>query len=167
MCHTNETIKIFIFMQNIYTDSIKQISQGSRFHINFQKRNLKINGHYIIKEGEYEGDLGFNLTSEPLSEITHLFSRYLHSIPSERSESKKHRYFYALPEHKLSDEDMLYGEPRELAQFKLELYILMLILTNSLNWNDIAKDKWFWQSPEEKDLIILKEWVEPKIENNN
>lgn len=167
MCHTNETINIFKIMQNIYTESIKKVNQGSRFHINFQKRNLKIDGHYVIKEGEFEGDLGFNPAPDPLSKITNLFSRYLYSIPSERSESKKRKYFYALPEHKLNDDDMLYGESREVAQFKLELYVLMLILTDSLKWDDIAKDKWFWQSPEEKDLIILKEWIEPKNENNH
>ena len=167
MCHTNETIIIFIIMQNIFTESIEKVSQGSRFHISFQKRNLKIDGRFIIKEGEFEGKLDFRPTSDYLAEITHLFSRYLHSIPSERSENKKRKYFYALPEYKLSDDDMLYGESREVAQFKLELYILMLILTNSFQWDEVAKGKWFWQSPEEKDLIILKEWIEPKIENNN
>ena len=154
-------------MQKIFTETITKVGQGARFSICFQKRSLKLNGRFIIKEGKYEGELDFEPSSEPLSEITHLYSRYRHSIPSERSENKRRRYFYALPEHKLSDDDMLYGEPRDIAQIKLELYVLMSILTRSLDWNKIAVGKWFWQSPEEKDLIILKEWIEPKNENNN
>ena len=154
-------------MQRIFTQTIEKVRQGARFSINFQKRSLKLNGRYIIKEGEFKGELDFDSSSESLSEITFLYTRYRHSIPSERSDNKRRKYFYALPEHKLSNEDMLYGESRELAQIKLELYVLMLILTHSLDWNDIAKGKWFWQSPEEKDLIILKEWIEPKNENNN
>ena len=40
-----------------------------------------------------------------------------------------------------------------------------MILNGSLKWDEFAKDKWFWQCPSAKELIILKEWVEPKKEN--
>ena len=56
---------------------------------------------------------------------------------------------------------MLYGEPRETAQISLELYVLGVILNGSLQWDKFAKDKWFWQSPNVKELVILKEWIEP------
>ena len=29
--------------------------------------------------------------------------------------------------------------------------------------NDFAKGLWFWQSRENKDLILLREWIEPQI----
>lgn len=141
-----------------------KVYNGSRFKVDFQHRSLKIDGKYVIQKGEFEGDLGIAKTDNPLSEITQLFIRFQHSIPSERSDAKRRNYFIGLPEHKLSDEDMLYGERREYAQIKLELYVLVMILNGSLVWSEFAKDRWFWQSPEAKELIILKEWIEPKIE---
>lgn len=149
-------------MQNIYDTAIKKVYNGSKFNVDFQHRSLKIDGKYVIKNGEFEGELGIEKLNNPLQEITQLFIRYRHSIPSERSDSKRRNYFIALPEHKLSDEDMLYGERREYAQIKLELFVLIMILNGSLVWNGFAKNKWFWQSPEAKELIILKEWIEPK-----
>lgn len=152
-------------MQTIYYEAIEKVQNGAKFHIDFQQRSLKIDGKYVIKSGEYEGELGLEASTDPLPAITQLFLRYQHSLPSERSDNKRYRYFNALPEHELTDDDMLYGEPRETAQIKLELYVLIMILNGSLRWDEFAKDKWFWQSPNVKDLIILKEWVEPKIEN--
>lgn len=152
-------------MQSVYYEAIEKVENGARFHVDFQQRSLKIDGKYVIKSGEYEGELGLEVSTNPLPVITQLFLRYQHSLPSERSDNKRHRYFNALSEHELTDDDMLYGEPRETAQIKLELYVLIMILNGSLKWNEFAKDKWFWQSPNVKDLIILKEWVEPKTEN--
>ena len=152
-------------MYNIYEETIKKVEQGSRFSVNFQQRSLKIDGKYVIKNGKYEGECEIEQDGYSLEIITQLFVRYHHSVPSERSVSKRKNYFIALPEQKLSDEDMLYGEAREVAQIKLELYVLLAIMTGTLNWDDFAKDKWFWQSPYHKDLIMLKDWVEPKKEN--
>ena len=167
MCQADEIeFKETLSMKDIYQKTIRKVEQGSKFRINFQKRHLKVDGKYIIKKGKYEGECGIEQNGNPLEIITHLFVRYHHSLPSERSVSKRNTYFTALPEHKLSDEDMLYGEAREVAQVKLELYVLMAILTGILKWDDFAKDKWFWQSSAHKDLIILKDWVEPKEENS-
>ncbi len=149
-------------MDNIYKSSVDKVSHGARFRIDFPHRSLKLDGKYIIKDGKYDGELGIDKPDNPLKVITQLFIRYHHSLPSERSESKRHNYFSALPECKLSDEDMLYGEPREVAQIKLELYVLIMILNGWLAWDEFAKGKWFWQSPEVKDLIILKEWLNPQ-----
>lgn len=151
-------------MKNIYQETIKKVEQGSKFAINFQQRSLKVDGKYVIRNSKYDGECIIEQYENPLEIITRLFVRYHHSLPSERSISKRKAYFIALPEHKLSDEDMLYGEKREVAQVKLELYVLLAIITGMLKWNDFTKDKWFWQSPEHKDLIILKDWVEPKEE---
>ena len=55
---------------------------------------------------------------------------------------------------------MLYGERRDSAQIRLELYILCQIL-GGLTWNPEKMGKWFWQSEMDKDLVILKNWIEP------
>ncbi len=146
-------------MTNIYKESIEKVEQGSRFSVNFIEHSLKIDGKYIIKNGQFDGCLGIEPSDFSLAEIERLYHRYNHSIPSARSDNKRRNYFRALPEHELDDEDMLYGEHRETAQIALELYLLIAIINQSIVWDEFAKDKWFWQSPNEPSLIILKKWI--------
>lgn len=153
-------------MSTIYEQALAKVENGSRFRVNFQNRSLKIDGKYVIKDGKYDGELGVKLTDSPLEQITQLYTRYQYSLPSERSENKRKCYFKSLPEHLLNDEDMLYGQSREYTQIALELYVLGVILNGSLKWDDFAKGLWFWQSPENKDLILLREWIEPQNTNN-
>ena len=153
-------------MNTIYEQALAKVENGSRFRVNFQNRSLKIDGKYVIKDGKYDGELGVELTDSPLEQITQLYTRYQHSLPSERSENKRKCYFKSLPEHLLNDEDMLYGRSREYTPIALELYVLGVILNGSLKWDDFAKGLWFWQSPENKDLILLREWIEPQNTNN-
>ena len=157
--HDFEHLFFFNPMTNIYQDTIEAVEHGSCFKVDFQSRNLKVDGKFIIKDGEYKGELGVDIPVNPLAEIERLYRQYRHSIPSERSERKVRNYFRALAEHELGDEDMLYGKHREATQAALELYILCAILQNKLQWEDFAKDKWFWQSPNEPSLIILKQWI--------
>lgn len=143
---------------NIYDEAIKRVIEGARFSVNFENRSLRINGKYIIKSGKYEGELIKNQYDRPLEQIERLYDRYRHSVPSERSDNKRRTYFRALPEDKLSDDDMLYGTPREVAQIELELFVLCQILQNILQWDDFANGQWFWQSPTLPSLILLKKW---------
>ena len=149
-------------MNNIYQETIQAVADGANFKIDFQSRSLKVNGKYIIQDGKYEGELGMPNydTDELLSNVEELFYRYKHSVPSERSESKPRLYFRALPEKDLSDDAMLFGERRDKAQVELELYLLCQLL-NGFEWNPEKMGKWFWQSKVDKDLVILRSWVEP------
>lgn len=149
-------------MDTIYQNAIISVTDGSKFNINFCTRSLKIDGKYIIKDGQYEGCLGVELCSEAdcLKNIESLYLRYKNSVPSERSESKSRKYFFALPEREVSDEDMMFGERRDKAQLELELYVLCQIL-NGFQWNQETMGKWFWQSKTDKDLVILRKWTEP------
>lgn len=150
----------------IYNQALQQIENGARFKIDFEKRSLKVNGKYLIKDGVYDGDLGRHAWADPLCELRLLYIRYKHSVPSERTDSKRRNYFRALPEKELSDHDMMYGELREIAQFKLEMYVLCNILKGFFHWDDFAKDKWFWQCPTQPSLILLKKWIVPTNDNN-
>ena len=152
-------------MDNIYRSAIMAVEQGANFKIDFRSRNLKIDGKPIIRNGVWEGELGVSMCGVEnfLAQVEELYRRYKHSVPSERSESKSRRYFKALPESDLDDAAMLYGERRDNAQVELELYILCQIL-NGLTWDSETMGKWFWQSKTDKDLVILRSWVEP--ENN-
>lgn len=148
-------------MDNIYQNSVQAAQDGAKFKIDFLSRSLKLNGKYIIRNGCYEGELGVSECNEDefLTNVEELYHRYKHSVPSERSESKSHRYFMALPERNLSDDDMLFGEGRDKAQIELELYILCQII-NGLKWDPERMGRWFWQSKVDKDLVILKSWIE-------
>lgn len=150
---------------NIYQKAIQAVEDGANFKIDFQSRSLKLNGKYIIQEGKYEGELGVLCCNEKefLANIEELYCTYKHSVPSERSEGKSRLYFMALPEKSLSDDDMLYGERRDKAQIELELYVLCQIL-GGFKWNPEKMGRWFWQSKVDKDLVILRNWIEP---NNN
>ncbi len=149
-------------MKSIYHKAIQAVEDGAKFRVDFTSRSLKINGKYIIEDGNYEGGLGVESCSsdEFFSNVEMLYHNYRHSVPSERSESKSRHYFRALPEKELTDEAMMFGERREKAQIELELYILCQII-NGFQWNSETMGKWFWQSKTDKDLVILKSWVEP------
>lgn len=147
-------------MENIYQESIVAVEQGAKFKVDFQKRLLKIGDKIIIDNGKYEGNLGIEVVGdiiEFVANVESMYDSYKHSMPSERSENKRKRYFIALPEKDLDDEDMLYGVGRDVAQITLELYLLSQILLG-FQWNEAVMGKWFWQSQVDKDLVILRKW---------
>lgn len=151
-------------MENIYTETLDDVRFGARFSIDLQKRNLKVSGKHIIENGKYDGELGLEVidsTQEALQTLEPLYIMYKHSVPSERSESRRRTYFKAIPEKDMTEEDMLYGENREVSRFALEFRLLCYILNGSIVWDDIegGQSKWFWQSQADKDFIILKSWV--------
>ena len=75
---------------------------------------------------------------------------YKHSVPSEKTMHRTAR-FYALPESELSDEDMLYGVPREKAERELEKALADFAYPEGAGW--------FWQSKNDPDLVVLKSWT--------
>ena len=133
---------------------IKRVENGEKFFINLEKRTLRIANHLVdlkeVEMPEYDGDV--------LKEIERRYRIYKHSVPSEHSESHRRRYFKALPESKLSDEAMMYGEQREVARCSLELFVLMAIVRGILTWHE-EWGSWFWQSSADKDLILFRQWI--------
>ena len=137
-------------MKNIYQESIQAVEKGTKFKVDFKTRSFKLNGQYIIQNSQYEGDLGVELCAsldEFLSNVEHLYTRY-----------KSRKYFKALSDKDLEDEDMLFGVGRDIAQVELELYILCQIILG-IGWDANKMGKWFWQSNKDRDLVILKNWV--------
>jgi hypothetical protein len=145
----------------IYEELIQRVSDGETFHIDFEKRTMKIGKHKIIDNGEYD-------TSKPLinfkgfvfETIEKLYQDYKYSLPSERSDSKRQKYFKALPIDDISDMQLMAAERREVTQAKLEGFILCMILMNTFTWDELTHGKWFWQSKTDEDLVILRSWVE-------
>ena len=78
------------------------------------------------------------------------YAVYKHSIPSEKTMHRTAR-FYALPESDLSDDDMLYGVPREQAERELEKALAGFTMPEGSGW--------FWQSENDPDLVVLRSWT--------
>lgn len=146
--------------KSIFLQAIEAVESGAKFVIKLDTKSCRINKHWIIKNGEYSGNLGVELDDETtfLEKVEKLFELYSHSIPSERTENRRKNYFKAIEEKDLSDDDMLYGERREIAQFELEFYVLAQSILG-FQWNQDTMGRWFWQSPTNKRLIILKQWI--------
>jgi hypothetical protein len=149
----------------IYEELLLRTEQGEKFHIDFEKRNMKVGKDWLIKNGEWEEgrELGADWMDRDsdMSYVEMLYHYYKHSTPSERSDSKRRTYFKALPVEQLTDYQLVHGEMRERAQAELEGYILINIIQENLKWKE-EWGAWFWQSPNDKDLVILKSWIERK-----
>ena len=152
---------------SIYVEMLERVENGEKFYINFEKRIMKVGGKVIIDKGEYdtskklyEGEI-YSLDAL-LSIIKALYKKYKYSLPSERSDNKRRKYFKALSVDELTDEQLIIGQPREVAQFTLEAFVLCTILNGDFVWNEEVMGKWFYQHPLDQDLVILRNWIEGK-----
>ena len=158
---------------SIFTDLIEAVDKGKKFKVDLINKSLWINRTQIIKEGvivneknkskdlieeydleDYFGDY-ILLNKEPWKVIALLYKAYKYSIPSENSNTRS--YFKALSVDELNDSDLFYNGTRNLMQAILEGYILLGSLKGWIKWK--YDNHWFWQS-EDKDLIVLRNWIE-------
>lgn len=151
-------------MKTIYEELIEQVSNGKKFSIDFENRNIKVGNKYLVKNGVYDTSK-YKLLNEDnaninsiLSNIEALYEVYKYSMPSERSENKRQKHFKALSIEELTDEQLVLGQPREVSQANLEGFIFVQILSGNLYWDEEIMGKWFYQG-NDQDLIILKKWI--------
>ena len=153
---------------SIYLELIERVSNGETFHINFEERNMKVGKEYLIKEGKFDETRTlfpklYDVYSlqVALHMIRELYRNYKYSLPSERSDNKRRKYFKALPVEELTDEQLMVAERREITQAALEGMVLCLIVSGQLVWDEnIMAGKWFWQSKSDPDLILLRRWID-------
>lgn len=151
----------------IYEELVQRVTEGETFYVNFKNQSLKIGKKFVITDGLYDDKRTLYTTSElemsdVLSYIEMLYKNYKYSLPSERSDSKRRQYFKALPVDKLTDKQMATGERREIARAKLEGFILCMIVDGFFVWDEKEMGKWFYQSKNDPDLVILRRWIENK-----
>ena len=149
---------------SIFLKGLEQVENGERFHIDFEKRTMKIGQAKLIDNGEYDTtqvlyDERFSDSRTLLDKIRKLYVAYKFSLPSERSDKKRRKYFKALPIDELTDEQLIYGVRREVAQYMLEAFILCAIINGDFSWDDEIHGKWFYKDETEQDLVILKNWI--------
>lgn len=147
-------------MKNICFDVPMLVAEGATFSVNLEERNLVLNGKFIIKNGECSITLGISEDTLFFPTLHNLYRDYKYSVPTERSKHSRKCYFKALTEREMPDEAMLYGYRREEARARLEIFVLCCIINGMLKWDEETMGKWFWQSEIDKDLIILRKWVD-------
>ena len=86
-----------------------------------------------------------------VEELEAAYAAYKNSIPSEKTMHRVSR-FKALTEAELSDDDMLYGVAREQAERELERALQGFAMPEDAG-------SWFWQSPNDPDLVVLRSWA--------
>ena len=151
---------------SIYAELIERVDNGERFYIDFEKQTLRIGKEYLIKDGKYDTSkelFGIEIYSLPvaLHMIRELYKSYKYSLPSERSECKRKKYFKALSIDELTDEQLMCASKRETAQASLEGFILCAVLDRQLTWDEeVMHGKWFYQSKKDPDLVILRRWID-------
>lgn len=158
---------------SIYNELIEMVDNGKTFRIDFENRTMKVGGKYLIKKDiDYTMEDLFGKNWQfyeyydlysVLRMIRLLYKNYKYSLPSERAENKRRKYFKALPIEEITDEQFMVAEKREIAQARLEGFVLCMIISRQLVWDeDIMKGKWFYQTESDPDLIILRQWIENK-----
>ena len=156
----------------IYEELIRRVSDGETFHINFEKRTMKVGNDKLIDEGKWDDSRQLIKTSIDmqgglgrktiLDLIESLYRDYRNSLPSERSDNRRRKYFKALSIEEIPDEQLMFAETREISQARLEGFILCMILEGQFIWDEKQLGKWFYQSVKNPDLVILRSWVENK-----
>ena len=102
---------------SILLKGLEQVENGERFHINFEQRTMKIGQDKMIDGGEYDtSQVLYESSQSLLDTIRELYILYKYSLPSERSDTKRKKYFKALPIEELTDEQLIYGARLEVAQ---------------------------------------------------
>lgn len=151
----------------IYLELLERVCGGESFRIDFEKRNMKVGRDYLIKDSEFDESRELIRDSYDiqtmLNKIEELYKEYKYSLPSERSDNKHKKYFKALPMEEITDEQLMTAERREFTQAVLEGFVLCMIVSGQLVWDEkVMHGKWFWQSSNDPDLVVLRSWVEGK-----
>ena len=143
-------------------DIVDRVDNGAHLTVDYKTRTLRLDGRHVLK-----GALPDTLTPSPvcrqqaLRDIEELYALYKNSVPSEASRKLRHPHFKALDETELDEDDFLYAPRREAARARLETTLLLHILDGSITWDTDSMGSWFWKSPADRDLVILREWIEP------
>lgn len=97
-----------------------------------------------------------SVISDPYAAIEDLFIKYRTSKPDKYSAYAKSN-FQAKSLNDLTMKELLFGEKRQTALYKLELTV-MYLTSQGLWWENT--NHWYWQSPRYKELLIYRNWIE-------
>lgn len=147
---------------SVFTEFLHEVERGKRYRINLKEKTIKINGNELLLTDDlidvYDTvELGL---TEEISDfwntVETLYTKYKKSVPSAHSKGN-HPYFHAENVEDLTDDELAFNEPRCYMQAALESYVLLSTLNGDVVWQN--EEHWFWQSKNDSQLIILKEWI--------
>lgn len=90
--------------------------------------------------------------------IEYLYEDYKNSIPKKINDDSK--YFKAKSYEELTLKDLVNGKDRYKARQKLESFIVFIKAFRKEDILDLFGDRFFWQSEEDPELILLRSWFE-------
>lgn len=162
--------EVLIMSNTIFEMFMNDVNNGYDFVIDFKRKILKSKRRSYIENGKWntmQNLIHFDNNTEMsdidfvLSFIESIYEVYKTSYPTEKSERHKKKYFKAIKAEEMSDEELVSGIDRFYMQAMLEAFILCTSLNGDLYWDAERGDMhgWFWQSNKDKDLVILKEWI--------
>ena len=148
-------------METIYEKAIEQVSQGVRCVVDFKTKTLKLSGKCVDLIGELGIKQCGNL-DEWLDEVEDLYDDYKYSRPSQQSIKREGKAkFRALTMAELVNElghDALSNPtPRNVAQAKLEVFILLSLVNGNFKPEELFAKDWFYQGAD-KSFILRKDW---------
>lgn len=144
---------------SVFLNLVHAAECGKKYRINLKEKTLRIDNKDIpltenlIEEKDIEQ---FTSAKDFWEIIEDLYAIYKRSAPSAHYKGNK-PYFKAEDVENLTDDEIAFNEPRNIMQAVLEGYVLLAGLSGWLEWQN--ENHWFWQSPGDKELIILKEWI--------
>ncbi len=139
-----------------YEEFVIHVENGKRFNIDFENNKSTLNGKEVVIE-EFENDFECKGLRDVLIVMKELFDEYESSVPTERNNRKRKRYFSCKSLDELTDSEMVCGERRDSAQAKLEAFVLLMTNNGSLYWDDeVMNGKWFYM---DGNMVLLKKWI--------
>ena len=123
--------------------------------INLDTKTVKNGKTYLIQNGIPQNGYIIDNKTITFEMLEELYAIYKHSVPN--GIRYKKTYFKVLTYDELSTTDLISGANRQNAKENLEMAIITGVLNGSLTWPDHTK--WFWQSKNDKDFILLKRWI--------
>lgn len=137
-------------------------------YIDLDTHTLKKGRTILILNGVPQNGYKIDPSPVTLEYIEQLYEAFKYSLPN--GVKYKKNYFMALPEEKLSAEELIIGKNRSAAKEELELTLLTGILNGSLIWPE-ENTQWFMQPALErdKDFVLLRRWFikENSAQNNS
>lgn len=148
-------------MKTLYEQIIGQVNQGACCCVDFKKRTLRLNN----KDIKIDGNLGvgnYADLDEWLDEVENLYDEYKYSKPTQRSMKRERKSkFRGLTVEQLVAQcghDALNNPTsRDVAQAKLEVFILLSLVQGTFNPDELFAKDWFYQGAD-KSFIIRKDW---------
>lgn len=120
-------------------------------------KNCKIYVHGKVVDIDQSSDTTTSI-KYIIETIKYLYDDYKNSVPKEMDIDSK--YFKAKPYKDLTLNDLVNGEDRYRARQKLESFIVFIKVFRKEDILAWFEDRFFWQSEEDPELILLKSWFE-------